>query len=353
MLTTPIINNIKPFDATHNYDLTFNVYGGNQVTANRVLIEKVVDGTVVYNVKIESFQFKHSIPANTLQNGTQYRVKVKTYNINNEESEYSDSILFYCFSNPTVRIINIKDGLVGNSSYEFEGSYSQAENELAQSYRFYFYDSNEVLLSSSKEKFDSDFKYKFDGMENNEHYFVELKVYTVNGIVATSGLIPFDVNYYRPLFHTTVVLEDISRQASVKINARILNIEGQIGKQPISYEDGEWINLKDGMVYFDEENGFLVTGDFTLRMWLKDIEEYKEFLIMYSKNNVKLRLVYYKKRIHCFKEIKERIVSHYASNEIDIVDKESLVFIFFQSNKSRISIQAEVGNEERQVSNNE
>ena len=69
MLTTPILNDIKTFNATKDYPLTFNVIGGNQVVGNNLIVERISDNVVVYNQSQETFSFRHTLPAHTLQNG--------------------------------------------------------------------------------------------------------------------------------------------------------------------------------------------------------------------------------------------------------------------------------------------
>ncbi len=41
MLTTPILSDIKTFNATKESIITFNVVGGNQVVGNNLVIERI------------------------------------------------------------------------------------------------------------------------------------------------------------------------------------------------------------------------------------------------------------------------------------------------------------------------
>ena len=139
MLTTPILSDIKTFNATKDNAFTFNVVGGNQVVANNLVIERVSDNAVIYDQSQETFNFRHILPAYALTNGTNYRAKIRTRDINNNWSNFSITLLFWCYSEPRLNITTIdydNQNRVYNQTVIFETMYTQDEGEILQSYRW-------------------------------------------------------------------------------------------------------------------------------------------------------------------------------------------------------------------------
>ena len=317
MLFSPtLISPILPFPSTISHTFIFNVdSSGDQITQNNLVIENILDNSIVYNQIVESFQYSHSIDANTLINGTQYRAKIRVGNINNEFSDFSDSVVFYCFSTPLVSMSNITEGIVVNSSSVTPiGVFTQLEDEELESYRYYLYDSNSVLLSVSTEKFDGLLTHTFSGLKDNESYKIELKTYTVNSITTSSGLISFSVNYISPKFYSALELENINDRASIKINSHIIDIVGQVNSGEISYEDDEWVNLNSGSIYFDD--GFNIENNFTLRFWCKYITEYETLIELISTSGGSIVVKYFNNQFHVFKNLSTLNPYYIYSDEI-------------------------------------
>jgi hypothetical protein len=336
-LTTPrIISPIIPFSASQSYTFKFSVISGDQVYSNELEIQKNSDYTQVYLLKIDSFKFEHTINAGVLTNGVEYRCRIRTYNANGQYSNWSDWVVFKCLSTPIVQITNIIDGKINNQTYTFTGSYSQAEGELLQSYKFLLYNGQGVLLSVSPELFDGLLQYEFTGLQNGVTYKIELKVITVNQVEATTGLVSFIPNYIQPRLATVITLKNIKDQASVEVSANIIQIIGYGSN--FTYENNEWANVKNGMVYF--QDGFNINKDFTLKIWLKNITENEIFLRLLGKYG-EIRLIYYQNKIRAYK-IVNNFTSYFVSNEITISAVDNVVFIFMQQINDLINLQAEI-----------
>lgn len=339
LLVTPVLNSITPFPADSPFTFTFEIFSqGDQVIANTLVIEKISDGSEIYNQKITTFSFEHELPANTLVNGEQYRAKIQTHDIDNNSSEFSESILFYCFSTPEITIDNLT-GIINNSSFEFQGNYYQSEGEELESYRFYLYDSNSVLLAASTEKFGEPIIHTFSNLQDDGHYQVEIRVYTTNSITATSGLIPFDVNYISPLFHSAIELENIDDQASIKINLHILNIEGKIEYGAPTYEDNEWINLKDSGIYFDD--AFSIENNFTLKFWCKDITENENLIELLDSNGNVILIKYFDNKFHVYK-ITDNLTPYYVFSDDISFTSSDVICVQIQQINDLINIDCEV-----------
>lgn len=315
-LTRPVIvSPITPFNKSTAYNVDFNVVGGNQIFANQLEIQRLSNSTQVYLQKIDSFQFRHTIPVNTLTNGVEYRMRIRTYDINNNTSAWSDWVVFLCLNTPVVAITNITDGKVNNHTYDFIGSYSQSDGELIQSYRFLLYDEFGNLIGASPEKFDGLLTHQFTGLQNGKQYKIELKIITVNQMQASSGLAIFVADYIQPNLSSVLNLENVPNQASILVSANIIRIIGELGSGSMSYIDGEWIDLTNGMVYF--QDGFNVNNNFTLKIWAKNIPTEQTFVKIMGEQGY-IDIVYYNNRIHAFKRLYSDggILPHYASNEL-------------------------------------
>ena len=155
-LSTPLLYPIPAFDANFDNDITFTVIGGDQVVGNRLSIKVNSTQVEVYNGTVESYVFKHTIPANTLTNGVYYTAQIKTYGDIEDISDptkgssWSQSVPFYCYSTPVVTWFNRPVGsIIDTSTFTFVFSYSQAENEELYSYIINLYDQSQTLISTS------------------------------------------------------------------------------------------------------------------------------------------------------------------------------------------------------------
>jgi hypothetical protein len=349
VLSRPLITNSNtPFDANGNYMIYF-ASSGDQVFGNNLLIMDNETNQVVYDTKLLSFQLQHIVPANTLANGKEYKFKVRTFNINiasdfsnmdsTNTSDWSDAFIVKTFTTPEVDIINIPDGKVLNQTFIFRGEYSQLEGELLQSYKFLLHDNYGSLLASSPELFNTaDITYEYTGLENDEDYKIELIILTQNGVQATSGKISFHCEYIQPKLSTVLNLTNDKDKASIKVQAQIIQIIGEIGNGEIAYESNDWLDVKNGMVYF--KDGYTIEDNFTFNIWIKDITPEATFLkLISSKGTIELK--FYGMKVHAFKNMRD-ITYHTYSNESITPSETNTVFIFLQQVNDRLNIQTEI-----------
>ena len=140
-LVKPIVNDIVAFDANVGTTITFTASGGDQVTKNEVKIVKdvVIGGlckeVTVYEDVVTSYSLSHIIPPNassgsyTLTNGDYCRLAIRTYDVLDNTSEWSNYQPFYCYTTPTIEF-NIFDGqTLKTSNYNINLTYRQIENE--------------------------------------------------------------------------------------------------------------------------------------------------------------------------------------------------------------------------------
>lgn len=340
-LTTPILNAITPFDATQAYTFIFSTSGGNQITQNNLVIQKVSDNTVVYNATITTFLLQHTVPANTLQNGVQYKAQIRVGDANNSWSNWSPWIVFYCFSPPVVQITNIINGTINNQTYTFTGSYTQAEGEKLQSYKFLLYDEHQGLLQISNELFDGALQYQFTGLQNNKTYYIKLEVITVNQMQADSGLVMFVPQYTQPKFLSALTLTNLEGTASIQVTANIIQIIGEVDSGTITYINNDWIDLTNGSISFQQ--GFNVDSDFTLKMWFKNVPTDGSVFLKILGGDGYINLEFYNNAFHAFKYLYNGgVVPHFVSNQISTITNNNVVFLWMQQINDLINLQTEI-----------
>ena len=108
-MITPIGATRNAFDATENAVFSFTSSGGNQVVANELKIYNNETSELVYSNKVETYAFSQTVSANTLENGVVYNFTFTTYDVDDNASEPSSPILFYCYTNPTFEFTNITE----------------------------------------------------------------------------------------------------------------------------------------------------------------------------------------------------------------------------------------------------
>ena len=134
-MVTPILLSKLAFDKSYATTFPFTSNGGNQVVKNRLQIANNVTGVVVYDSTQTTYQLYHTLAENTLTNGTYYNARLKTYDVANNESEWSNTIQFYCFQTPTLTFQNFQS-TINNSTQLFEALYSQFNGEPIATYQF-------------------------------------------------------------------------------------------------------------------------------------------------------------------------------------------------------------------------
>ena len=348
MLTTPVLNDIETFNATKDKEITFNVIGGSQVVGNNLIIERVSDGVAVYNQSQDTFSFKHIIPANTLKNGTNYRARIRTRDINSNWSNFSANLLFWCFSEPNLHIPTIdyeNQNRVYNQTVLFETIYSQAEGEILQSYRYLLYDSNQNLLQSFPEQFadgSQTLKQEITGLDNGKLYYLEVKTLSPHGTKGTTGLIYFKPFYIAPQLSAAIEVENLFEQGAVKISTSISQIIFRlydkngilIHPRDVEYVYDDWIDMtrEDYAVLVGDGSLNTSQSDFVLQIWCKKLPEQKTFLTFSSPyGDIEL----YKKdnTVRAYKTLTGlRDRRHYISNEFEATSDDEIMIYLKQEN---------------------
>ena len=346
-LTTPYLLNtpIKAFDSTKDNVFEFISTGGNQVAKHEIEIQDNATNLQVY-LKIEStFQFEHILPANTLTNGNQYKIRVRTYDVDDKFSEWSRWELFNCFTTPLLTISNINSGLINNTNYEFVGNYSQLEGEELESYKFFLYDVNENLIAASTQKYSTDIKHTFSGLQDDGEYKIELKIETLHGMELSTRKIYFRVNYITPQLGAALILENIFKDGQVKVTSNIIDIVGKSNPSPPPYINKEMVDLRQDGSWVEFDEGFTINKDFTLKLWCRNLKDNTTFLEMYGEKHTKekpykIQLIYHLHRIHLYKVVSDQIYYLYSQELHPLND--DMFFIWIQGKNNLIDLRCEL-----------
>ena len=336
-MQTPILNReISPFKQEINYDFRFFYNGTAQIVSNNLVIENANTGQIVYNSTINSFNLYHRVMANTLENGTMYRAKIRIKGSNEVWSDFSDSVIFFVLAEPSISIQGV-DFLNQNRVYSqsplISANYSHENDEELSVYAFYLYDNNQNLIRKYQDVFyfgSGSLSQQLDGLESARIYHIEIRTLSVNRQQFSTGLIPILPTYETPKISGTIISKNIPDKGALEVEANILQIIGYYrdknGTITTDFEfiDGEKVDLRDGAAIGFQQN-IEIPKDFSLQIWASDIVEDKVFLTLFGLNG-KVIFYKYKNRIHSQIEIDGMpISSHFVSN-------------YFTSNSIRLDV---------------
>ena len=257
---------IKAFDTDVGTTIKFS-WLGNQPISNTLRIKDNETNEIIYEATQTTMRLEHVISTNNnLINGKLYNASIKVTDGNNSNSEWSDVILFYCFSTPTFSI-NIEQGqIIQAQTYGVNITYVQSEGELLQSYRV------QVFNSNYESVFDSNIRYILDtvriaNLQDNNSYYIIATGTTINGIEVSTGYIPFVADFIKSEAYFVCELQNMYDTGGVYIKSNIVSVEGY-SDYDVTYIDNEYADLLNNKVYFDD--GFSINGNFALLIKGKD-----------------------------------------------------------------------------------
>ena len=312
-LTTPILYTVNAFDATQEQVFNFNVLAGNQVVANTLTIKNNETLTTVYSATQTTFKFEHTLPANTLTNGTYYQATLTTKDAQGNESNASAPIQFYCYSQPMFEISNMPSGnVITNSSFAFTVTYNQAQGEILNAYVFNLYSASGALISTSNTMYNTDtslplnVSYLFSGFEDNASYSIEVTGVTANGTQITTGRISFTTNYTSPETFSDLILINNCKGGYITIKSNIIGINGISNPETPTYIDNKEIDLREAGSYVEWVKGYTVTGNWTMRLWGRDFTPNSEIFRFSNINGDIITIEYHADATQCWFELRAK-----------------------------------------------
>ena len=288
----PILYLIPAFDAASGTTIKFS-WLGNIPMSNTLRIKNNDTREIVYEVTQETMKLEHTIsPNNNIKNGTLYNASIRVTDRNNSVSEWSDVLLFYCFTMPTFEI-NIAPGqIIQAQTYGVEITYEQSEGELLQSYRARVYNANNEII------FDSGTRYVLDtirisNLQDNGDYSIVVNGTTINGMELSTGAVNFSVDFLQSEAYFICELENLYETGGIYIKSNIVSVEGHSDKE-VSYINGEIADLTNNVVHFDED--FSIEDNFSLLIKGTNFAANKQILRLRGVNDEVS--VYYKYNPH-------------------------------------------------------
>ena len=310
-LTTPILYTIPAFDATQAQTFTFNVIGGSQVVANTLTIKNNATLATVYSATQTTFKFIHTLPANTLTNGTYYQATLTTKDAQGNVSNASAPIQFYCYSQPSFVISNMPiNNVVTNSSFAFEVTYNQEQGETLNAYVFNLYSASGALISTSNTMYNTNaslplvISYLFTGLEDKASYSIEVNGVTANGTQITTGRISFTTDYVKPNMFSFLFLTNNCKGGYITVKSNVIGINGYSNPETPTYIDGKEIDLRADGSYVEWREGYIVGGDWTMRIWGRDFTPNSEIFRFSNTDGDIITITYCTDGTYCWFELK-------------------------------------------------
>ena len=291
-LTTPTLLSQVAFDATEQQTFYFNVTGTSaQIVSNTLTIRDNNTNAIVYQENQETYRYEHVVNANELTNGTYYNAVISVFDSTGSQSSNSVPIQFWCYTTPTIQFTNIpSSGIVTNSSFNFQFTYNQTENEPINSYVVNLFNSSQIQISTSGVQYATNGtppyngNYTFTGFENNTVYYIQIIATTTEGTIVSTSLQQFTVQYIRPDLFTIIQLTNNCNEGYITLTSNIILIEGSSNPSPPTYINNQEVDLTNDGSWVRWDDGFSITGDMLARGWFRNPNEYTT-LFQFSNTN--------------------------------------------------------------------
>lgn len=292
-MSKPIVNPVSTFDANFEYTFSFR-YDGDQPYKNRMLITKSSTNEIVYDNTITSMKYIHVLSANTIQTNIYYCVQFSVFDINDNESELSDKVLFICYDNPKLYFKGLSTTTQNNingATLQTDLTYSQLQNRAIKEYRFYLYDSTKMnILQESDLIKDNSLSYTFRFMESDRIYYIRCDGMTVDNVYVDTGFIKLYVSFSVSNSYNSFHAVCDNNGGYTQLSTNIVSIDG------IPY--GDYI-LENGLVrlhnsFIKYTEGFIIDGDFKISFSGKNFDDNSN-IIKFSNglNNIELNYFRY------------------------------------------------------------
>ena len=285
----PIITRIDAFDATIGTTITFG-WKGAQAFQNELIIRDSETLNIVYKYKTgRDMSLKHvmNIALGTtnedvteqFKNGKQYQATITVFDKDGVQSDPSDPVTFWCFTEPVLKITNedVLSGIITMSSLYLNFYYQQTEGEILSEYYVELYDENKHLLlrssiyyGSSSEEY---LEYRIEGLLNNHTYYVNVNARTAHGIEVSTGLVQFSVKYDKMGAGALISLKDLGN-GNVSIGSNFKIVDANSNPEEPIYINDEEIDLRDPDSYVNFFDGFEVSGDYEMKMKMRAVQDW-------------------------------------------------------------------------------
>lgn len=265
----PIINQINTFDATKNMTVTC-IYGSTEteqediVSYSNLLQVYNHNGVLVYSNLAYNMRCSNVINAGSLKNGEQYYARVTSYDRDNNPSELSNAMYFYCYSEPIFRFKNVSEGeVIHSQSLRAMLEYEQTDGIDISKCKYELFDASQSLINESAywSDYEKNDYYDYNGLSNNEIYYIRAHGETVVGQILDTGFINVFIQYEAPGNYSVLYADADNGNGVIEFNTNINIIEPKRDKDTFKYEYG-FIDLENDVLVYDQN--LLINGDFVM-----------------------------------------------------------------------------------------
>lgn len=265
-----IVTPIAAFDATVGTTIYYNISGGELPTKNKFQIFNE-DYTIVWDSEfVDGYNNYVVIPPDTthLVNGTKYYILVQT-GLGNEVSPVSYMVEFYCYTTPVFEFTDVPS-IVPSSTYAFGAEYSQAQNELLNTYIFTLYNTSNIPIATSGSLYASSLtptqgiyslSYNFDGMLDGQTFKIGLTGETLQHTKIEIAPVEFQVQYDEKAPVGAITLKSVCKEGKVVVTSAI-DANNGIPDRDVTYIDNKEADLRSNSVLWDNVE---TEQDFTIR----------------------------------------------------------------------------------------
>lgn len=132
----------------------------------------------------------------------------------------------------------------------------------------------------------------FSGFEDKSTYFIEVNGVTSGGTQITTGRIKFTTNYSTVNTFSYLFLTNNCSGGYITIESNIVGIDGITNPQNPTYIDNTEIDLRNDGYYVEWVDGYIISGDWTMRMWGRQFTPDKE-IVRFSNTDGDIVSIYY------------------------------------------------------------
>lgn len=340
MLITPTMSNTC-IDASKQSIINFTVIGADKYDGFEYEIYNQ-ENEIAYSNIVNNSTNRIVIDANVLQNGLEYKIKLRTFIIElvndkqvKQYSEWSNMYIIKTYKLATVTINNIQT--VERQSHTFTGTYSSESNIPMKCYRYYLYDEGSTLIKSYQQQYTlstTELEQFISGFDNDKTYKIKLECTDQNNMISVSPLYSFDCKFVSPKIKQLVNIEPDKCNATVFVSSDVRQLRFISGNDDWNYLNDDWIDLtRDGWIYMDR--AFELLEDMDIQLWFKQLIQDTVFLFLQNQTSGDYLKVWYdssRKYILCEKTYGKVKMLYRSINQIEFDDINTYTILIKQFN---------------------
>lgn len=285
---TPYINIIENFDANLDYTISYTYLGSERITTNQVQIREAISGSQpIYDKVSTKFDKNHLVPADTLENGKSYWVKLRVQLNETTWSSWSAEVEFMCLTTPTLTFDSLDEkSYVYNNDVSMSVIYRQEQGERVETYRFTLMNQNKTPITRYPTRIPDTsspnvFAERMSGLVKGNLYYVGVRITTRNGInyYETHEFVP---HFITPTISGIVAVQNNGDAGQVMVQSYLKQMLATQTKPFIpdapsdnsnnyTYMDEDWIVIPKQMPLMYTRLGMAKASDFIVKLWCKNV----------------------------------------------------------------------------------